>query len=178
MKYLLNGVESDRLEFRLFTQRDLKDIEILYVNPIDRIFLALPTEPSAKELCDIWFNYCIKRYDNDRGGMNALIDNASGKLVGMSGLLVQEVDGIEELEVAYAILPQYRNQGYAGEAVRKCRDVAFERAYAESLISIIHLDNIGSQKVALKNGMSKTRISNLKGVPYYIYRIDRSEWKS
>ena len=51
--------------------------------------------------------------------MNALIDKANGKLAGMCGLLIQEVDGIRELEVAYAMLPQYRNKGLATEAAKK-----------------------------------------------------------
>lgn len=177
MKYLLDGQETERLKLRLFNKADLKIMEDLYKNPQDRRFLAMPLEPSENELMELWWGYCIKRYETDRGGENAIIEKASGKLVGQCGLLVQDVHGKQELEVSYAILPQYRNLGYATEVAKKMRDYAFEQGFTDSLISIIHVDSRESENVARKNGMVKVDETELWKLPVYIYRIDVKEWK-
>jgi RimJ/RimL family protein N-acetyltransferase len=176
MKYLLDGHETERLLFRLFTKEDMPLLEDLYRNPLDRTFLAMPREPSTKELMELWYGYCLKRYDKDLGGENALIDKASNKLIGQCGLLVQDVHGQKQLEVSYAILPQYRNMGYATEAAKKCRDVAFESGFTETLISIIHADNQKSVNVALKNGMVLDQRTELWNIPVLIYKIEKDDW--
>lgn len=176
MKYLLDGQETERLTLRLF-EKDMKIMEDLYKNPQDRKFLAMPLEPSEKELMDLWWGYCTKRYETDRGGENAIIEKTSGKLVGQCGLLVQDVHGKDELEVSYAILPQYRNLGYATEVAKKMRDYAFEQGFAESLISIIHVDNSASENVARKNGMTLVDKTELWEIQVFIYRIEKNKWK-
>ncbi|MBS1577911.1 MAG: GNAT family N-acetyltransferase, partial [Bacteroidetes bacterium] len=65
--------------------------------------------------------------------MNALIEKESGRLIGHCGLLVQTVDNITELEIAYSLLPEFWNKGYATEAASKCRDYAFENDFSDSL---------------------------------------------
>lgn len=103
--------------------------------------------------------------------MNALIDKNTHEFVGQCGLLVQTIDGKEELEIGYAIMPSHRGKGYASEAAIKCKAFAFENNFCKSLISVIVPENIDSIKVALKNGMilEKTSISN--GDEVNIYRV-------
>jgi len=85
--------------------------------------------------------------------MNVLIDKKSNRLVGQCGLLIQSIENIERLEVGYAIIPEFWNKGCASEAAIKCKNSAFENNFTNSLISMIHIDNLGSEKVALKNRM-------------------------
>jgi ribosomal-protein-alanine N-acetyltransferase len=176
MKYLLTGQETDRLRFRLLTRDDYDTwIELFKDNSVV-VFLGMADLSSSQEQCDKWFTLCEDRYKNDLGGMNVLIDKSTDKLVGQCGLLVQDVDGTNELEIGYSILPKYWNKGYATEAAKKCRDFAFTNSFTDSLISIIHVDNIKSEKVAIKNGMTKTKQTVFKGMPVNIYRIYKKDW--
>jgi RimJ/RimL family protein N-acetyltransferase len=70
-------------------------------------------------------------------------------------------------------LPQFWQQGFAIEAAQKCKEFAFEHHFADSLISIIHVDNVPSQKVALKNGMHLQKTTSYKDNPVHIFRVDR-----
>ncbi len=102
-----------------------------------------------------------------------LIDKQTGAFVGQCGLLVQVVNQVEELEVGYSILPQFWNRGYATEAAFLCQRHAFNNALSNSLISIIHEQNIPSQTVALKTGMVADKRTIYANNPVIIYRIER-----
>jgi RimJ/RimL family protein N-acetyltransferase len=93
----------------------------------------------------------------------------------MCGLLIQHVDGVRELEIAYSLLPEYRGQGYASEAGKYCRDQAFENAWAASLISIIHVKNTPSMRVASRLGMTLDKTTRYKNNPVHIFRMDKAE---
>jgi RimJ/RimL family protein N-acetyltransferase len=104
--------------------------------------------------------------------MNVLIDKKTDRLIGQCGLLIQTIENIERLEVGYSILPEFWNQGFASESATKCKNFAFENNFADSLISMIHINNLGSEKVALKNGMTFEKKINA----FNIFRIDRENW--
>ena len=95
----------------------------------------------------------FKRYAEGLGGMNVLINKNTNEFIGQCGLLVHTIDGKLELEIGYSLLSQYQKKGYAIEAAIKCKEIAFNKNYTNTLISIIHKDNIASINVALKNGM-------------------------
>jgi RimJ/RimL family protein N-acetyltransferase len=176
MKYLLEGQETERLTFRLLKESDFDKWMVFFRDSGAAGFLGILDLETPEEQCRKWFEIAFGRYRDDLGGMNALIEKNSGEFIGQSGLLVQEVDGQPEMEVSYSIMPRFWNKGYATEAAMKCRNYAFEKNFAQSLISIIHVDNIQSQSVALKNGMSKSKQTIFKRMPVNIYRIDKQYW--
>jgi RimJ/RimL family protein N-acetyltransferase len=113
------------------------------------------------------------RYENNMGGTNVLIHKQTSALVGWCGLLVQEVDGKEELEVGYSIMPAWWNKGFATEAARKCIDCAFEKDLASSIISIIQVDNVESIRVAEKNGLTVDKETVYHNNRVKIYRLTK-----
>lgn len=174
--YLLDGEESDRLRFRKIALNDFEAWLPFYNNPNSTKFWnGLPDEPMVA--CQQQFDRIFERYEKGFGGMNALISKETGVLIGICGLLIQVVDGIEELEIGYSILPEFWLKGYAFEAAEKCKHFAFHEQLSKSLISIIHIDNVPSQKVALKNGMYLDKTTSYKGNPVHVFRINTVENK-
>lgn len=173
MKYLLTGQETERLKFRLLKAEDFDSWVDLFKAYKIAEYLDLDPKLSQSELCQIWFDKAFHRYENDLGGMNVLIDKKTNRLVGQCGLLVQTIENMERLEVGYSILPEFWKNGYAIEAATKCKNYAFENNFADSLISMIHIDNLSSEKVALRNGMSFEK----KIKSFNIFRIDKENWK-
>jgi [ribosomal protein S5]-alanine N-acetyltransferase len=171
MLYLLNGEETERLRFRLLRKDDFESWFPLFKTEEAATFLGLASIPTPEERCHKWFEIVLNRYKNNLGGMNVLIDKNTGAFIGQCGLLVQEVDGKRELEIGYSILPTFWGKGYATEAARKCKEFAFANRFTNTLISIVHIDNIRSEKVALKNGMVIDKQTIFKEMPVTVFRI-------
>jgi len=169
-KYLLTNQESERLRFRKLKTNDFDTWLPFHQNPLSTQFwYGLPEDPI--EACQHWFDKAFHRYENDLGGMNVLIHKETNEFIGQCGLLKQTVDGIEELEIGYSILPEHWKQGYASEAAQKCKAFAKEHHLANSLVSIIQVDNIPSQKVAMKNGMQLDKTTVYNENQSHIFRI-------
>ena len=178
MKYSLEGKETERLKFRLLKLEDFDDWINLFKGKNVAKFLGMDSNLSEKEMCEIWFEKTFNRYENDLGVMNVLIDKETNLLIGQCGLLIQSIQNVERLEIGYSILPKYWHKGYASESAIKCKNYAFENNLSDSLISMVHVENIGSEKVALKNGMIlEQRIDSYEGSPMNIFRIDKKNWK-
>lgn len=175
MKYLLDGHKTERLIFRKIQETDYHQWLAFFQDPATSIHWIEEKGDPERE-CAKWYEKQFDRYQYDRGGMNALVEAKSGSLIGHCGLLVQTVDGIQELEIGYSLLPKFWNKGFAGEASRLCRDIAFQEKYADSLISIISITNVPSENVARKNGMKVEKTTVYNGNQVNIFRITRDEW--
>ncbi|UII75042.1 GNAT family N-acetyltransferase [Flagellimonas sp. HMM57] len=171
-KYLLEDETTQRLLFRKVTPSDFDHWLPFYLNPLSTKYWD-GLEPDPIKACTEQFDRIFERYEMNLGGMNALVSKDTKQLVGLCGLLVQSVDGAEELEIGYSILPKFWLQGFAFEAAKKCRDYAFQNNFSDSLISIIHIDNIPSQKVAEKNGMFLDKTTTYKDNPVHIFRVNQ-----
>ncbi|MFT4155984.1 GNAT family N-acetyltransferase [Parafilimonas sp.] len=170
MTYLLDGQETSRLLFRLISPDDFDDWLEFFKDPETSRHWKSEKEDAAVT-CRKWYEKQLERYASNDGGMNALVEKTSGMLVGHCGLLKQKVDDMAELEIAYSLLPAFRNKGYATEAALQCRDWAFSNNLSPSLISIISLTNKPSEKVALKVGMLLDKQTVYKNNAVNIFRI-------
>ena len=74
-----------------------------------------------------------------------------------------------EPEVGWSVLKQHQRQGYATEAAEA--SLGYARALGwQTLISLIHKDNLASKGVAEKLGAHHERDIELRGFPAQIYR--------
>lgn len=175
MKFLLEGQSTDRLLFRKIDASDFQHWLKFFQDP--RTSVHWVEEKISPELtCENWYQKQQWRYENNKGGMNALIEKTSNQLIGHAGLLVQTVDGVEVLEIGYSLLPEFWNKGYATEAAATCKHFAFQNNFTDSLISIISVTNTQSQQVASKNGMVVEKKTRYRNNEVFIYRIRRADW--
>lgn len=173
MNYLLTGEESNRLRFRKLELSDFSTWLTFIKDPLWSAYWTMP-KLAPQDDCQRWFDKTFYRYAHNLGGMNVLLHKETGQFVGLSGLMIQTVDAVQELEVAYSIMPAHRGKGYAPEAAKKCIDYAFANKLSHSLISIIHQHNTESEKVALKNKLRLDKKTIYDNNPVKIYRIDNT----
>lgn len=177
MEFLLTNQETERLRFRKLEITDFEIWKELFYDDEVTKFLGMSEFRTPKERCEKWFEWTFQRYDNNLGGQNVLISKIDQQIVGQSGLLVREIEGNFEIEVAYSILPKFRNKGFASEAAKKCRDFAFQNDFNDRLISLILAENVNSKNVASKNGMKYMREIEFHHQRMDLFEINKTDWK-
>jgi ribosomal-protein-alanine N-acetyltransferase len=170
-----DGLESQRLRTRFLTLDDIERWHDFFTDPLVlELFPASmlgPEDGRAKT----WIERQLGRYHSGAFGHQALIHKKTGEFIGMCGLILQEVDGKPEVEVGYHILKQYRGKGYAPEAARLFIDYAFKNNITSSVISIISIANLNSQRVAVKNGLKVSRKTTWRDMEVFIYQVNKNK---
>ncbi len=173
-----DDLESPRIITRFLTQDDVTPWMEYCNDPIATTFTSFPHKKTASEMAQYWIDLSLKRYAENRLGLQALLDKETGAFIGQCGLLQQEINGRLEIEVGYHLIRRFWGMGYATEAAQMFRDYGFENSAVKSLISIIHPLNEPSQKVAMRNGM---KLVDTKAIfrehEYHLYRITKAEWE-
>lgn len=165
----MHGVTTERLVFR-HTSMDDVSWWMEYINSAEAIrFMALTVGSEAS--CREFIQRSIDRRATDGSGLNVIMEQATGKPVGMIGLLTQVVDEMDELEIGYHLLPSAWGRGFATEAAIACKEFAREHRCAPSVISLIDHQNFASQAVARRNGMHYETDTVHRGVPAMVWRV-------
>jgi ribosomal-protein-alanine N-acetyltransferase len=166
-----DNLETQRLITRKLIPGDFKPWSVFFEDKEAVKFLPDYGLTTSEARATNWIERQIKRYQSKHYGLQALTDKDTGQFVGMCGLILQEVEGVKELEVGYHLFKKHWGKGYASEAAKLFRDYAFKNKLSTSVISIIHVDNVRSQKVAVKNGMILEKQCTWNGIDAVIYRV-------
>ncbi|WMJ82697.1 GNAT family N-acetyltransferase [Oscillospiraceae bacterium LTW-04] len=123
-----------------------------------------------------WIDRCQMRYAHDGYAYYAAIDKQSGALVGLMGLLNEDIDGDIQLGVGYILARNYWGKGYANEGVRSWLDYAFAALGATRVVAVIRPENTASRRVAKRLGMRVVGqyVKNVNGkeMLHLVYAID------
>ncbi|MEZ4722180.1 MAG: GNAT family N-acetyltransferase [Flavobacteriales bacterium] len=166
------AASSDRLLYRPVVDSD-GDYWINFFNdPIAIKYFPTFQVDDAETNLKMWMDRVIDRYKEGLFGLHSLIEKSTGKYVGQCGLLTQEVDGKSELEIGYSLLREHWGKGYATEAATFMKQFAMENRLADHIVSLIHVDNWPSRKVAERNGMKVWKHSTWKELPIVVYRVN------
>jgi ribosomal-protein-alanine N-acetyltransferase len=170
-------LQTERLITRFLTDDDISPWANFFRDKEATEFLSTFGHASCEDMSKFWLEKQLARYKEKRYGLQALIHKATGEFIGQCGLVAQKVEGVPEMEIGYHIFKRYWGQGYATEAARCFINYAFKNNLAPSVISIIDINNIKSQRVAEKNGLIRGKQSRWAHHDVYIYRIDKGEWE-
>jgi len=84
-----------------------------------------------------------------------IIRKEDGAKLGCSGLYNRE--GLEGIDIGFALLEKYEQKGYAFEATHKIKEAAFEDFGITHLKAITTKENFASQNLLKKLGMTFTK---------------------
>lgn len=171
-----DNLETERLRTRFLTPDDIEIWGEFFTDQEAIAFFPMAVYNTYEESARYWIERQLTRYAEQRYGMQALIDNQRKAFVGMCGLMTQTVDDTVELEVGYHVLKKYWGQGYAPEAAKLFIHYAFAHDLSDSVVSIIDVGNLNSQRVAEKNGLIREKQTRYDGLDVYLYRILKENW--
>jgi RimJ/RimL family protein N-acetyltransferase len=99
-----------------------------------------------------------------------LIERDSGAFAGRGGLCWTQVDGERAIELPWALLPAFWNEGLATEAALAALDTA-QRVGIPEVISLALLENKPSRRVMEKAGLTYEGEVEHVGLPHALYRL-------
>lgn len=101
-----------------------------------------------------WLDRQISRYNAYGFGLWAAVLKSTGEMIGQCGITMQECGGRQVPEIGYLFKKAFWHKGYATEAAAACKQYAFDLLGVNEVYSIIRDNNLPSQNVAKRNGMS------------------------
>lgn len=111
--------------------------------------------PRTRADTERWIAWNKQNYAEHGHGL-WVIETHDGAFVGDCGLTIQDIEGEPHVEVGYHVHLALRGQGLATEAAAAVRDTAGE-AGVDHLVAIIRPENLPSQRVAQKIGLTLER---------------------
>ena len=144
-------LETERLFLREMTLADYPALCRIMQDP--QVMYAYEHAFSDEEV-RTWLDRQRERYAHYGFGLWAVLEQETGELIGQCGLTMQDWSGREVLEIGYLFRRDRWHQGFATEAAVACKRYAFETLRAPEVFSIIRENNLPSQRVAQRNGMS------------------------
>ena len=107
--------------------------------------------PYSEEEVDEWFTRQARQVAQDDVCMGAMIEKASGKLVGIAG--TQPLGTTGDLEIGWWLAREVWGRGYATEAGGAAMRHVLETLGRPRVVAIIHPDNEPSKRVVARLGM-------------------------
>jgi ribosomal-protein-alanine N-acetyltransferase len=164
-------LETERLRLRPLVPDDAEALHRIQSDPEHMRFYP---HPFSREETDEWIVRAQVRYERDGFGLLAVDDRWTGELLGNVGPIVQEVDGVDEIELGWSITPARARQGIATEAAIVCRDWVFDVVGADHVISLVRPENEPSAGVARNVGMTVWKQTIFGSVQWLhdVWRVD------
>jgi len=162
-------LETERLLLRPLEQDDLEPYAAMMADP--EVVRYLGQEPNSR--ADAWRSMALFLGHGLLRGWtnNAVVVRATGLFVGRCGLWQPE--DWPGLEVGWTFSRAAWGNGYATEAASAWRDWAFANIPSlDTLISVIHRDNVRSIAVAQRIGHRYLYDLEVRGHPCVIYGQD------
>jgi len=158
-------LETERLRLRGWQEVDFEPFAAIYADPDEARYIGgmHSRDEAWRRMACYLGHWALRGY-----GHWVLEDKVSAAFVGWAGLWSPE--GFPGREIAWTIVPAVRGRGLAQEAGRRARAFAYETLGWTSAISLVHVDNAPSIRVAERLGATFERIVPFRGSDCAIYR--------
>ncbi len=101
----------------------------------------------------------IASYEKFGFGLWLVETKSAGLPVGICGLLKRDV--LEDVDIGYALLPEFWSQGYALESASAVMSYASEKLGLKRVVAVTNADNQGSIRLLEKMGFQYERMIRL-----------------
>jgi RimJ/RimL family protein N-acetyltransferase len=152
-------IETQRLNLREFTAADSDFIIELLNSPGWMKYIGSRSVKTKEDAVNYIENRMRKSYLESGFGFYLIEIRASGAKAGMCGLVKR--DTLDEVDIGFALLPQYENFGYAYESAEAVMNYAKDILKIQRLSAITVPYNNSSIKLLEKLGMKFERNINL-----------------
>lgn len=167
-------IETKRLLINTPEAADFDNLFILQSNPdvMKYIGEGVRTKPEVADS----LQKAIDQQNKHGFSVGSVIEKSNGQFIGRAGLLYLAFDDTQpDIEVGYALLPQYWQKGYATELTTALIKWGFENLSVNHLLAVIKPKNAASRRVAEKAGLKYIKPSMYRNHEVVLYRVDKPD---
>jgi [ribosomal protein S5]-alanine N-acetyltransferase len=167
---------TDRLELRPFTETDLDDLLDVFGDPAVMRYVGAGRRPLDRERLEESQGLVQEHWRAHGYGPLAVVERATGRLIGEAGL--QVLEGGPEVEVTYTLARAAWGRGYATEAARAVLAWGFAQLGLEGVVAVVYPQNTASLRVLAKLGMRPAGEQHCYGALLAKYALTAAEWQA
>jgi ribosomal-protein-alanine N-acetyltransferase len=167
--------QTERLLAERLRAEHLADYVQLFGNSRVMATLSADGKPLPADEAAQWLQFSLEHWDRHGYGYWLIRTRAEKEFVGRAGLKSIHTNGRDEVELGYALLPEFWNQGLATEIARRVVKLAFDQIGLNELISCTLTTNVASRRVMEKAGFRFEREGTNAGLPHVYYRLTAAE---
>jgi RimJ/RimL family protein N-acetyltransferase len=163
-------IGTSRIKLRAFRATESDDLHKILLNPNVLRYFPPANPPSLAKVQKLVESQ-QKHWQEYGFGWWTLALQGTDQLIGWCGLnFLPETD---EVELKYLLAEEFWGRGIATEASRVSLDYALSSTDLNQIIGLVHPDNIASQRVLEKVGMSFLDRKEYFGMECFRYSVDR-----
>ena len=152
----MNILETNRLVLRRLTLADAADLYRIYSDPETIKFMGKAPDSVEEEQSHIQ-SHIAHHYEKNGVGLWATVLKENNRFIGRCGLMRKQIEGVEEVEIAYLLDRAYWGKGLATEAAEAIIKHGYAKYGFKRIVAVIHPQNVASIRVAEKIGMKYER---------------------
>jgi RimJ/RimL family protein N-acetyltransferase len=141
-------LETDRLVLRHLETDDAAFILELLNEPSFIQNIGDRNVRTLEQACEYIVNGPRKSYERNGFGLYLIVLKETHEPIGICGLIRR--DGLEDVDIGYALLPKFWSKGYAVEAARAVKDYARDAIGLKRIVAIVDPANESSIRVLEK----------------------------
>lgn len=167
---------TPRLEVRHFHVDDTEALFTICGDPIVMRWVD-DGKPLTRDLCEKWIDISRQNYQTKGYGACAVIERASGAMIGYAGLVHGSTR--KEPEIIYGFVPSVWGRGLASELVPPLLEHGLNACGLSRMIATIDPENVASQRVVERSGM-RFEMTEMDehglGIRVYAFSREDSDW--
>ncbi|WP_091737585.1 GNAT family N-acetyltransferase [Phenylobacterium immobile] len=158
-----------RLSARPLSADDLDDLVALHLDAeVSRFLGGVRSAAVTAE----YLATNLQHWDDHGFGLWVLRDHA-GRFAGRAGVRWTALEGVAEVEIAYAFHRAFWGRGLATEVAQALVGLWRDGGFSASLVGIASAENGASRGVLTKAGLVYERDAGFHGEPVVVYRLGR-----
>lgn len=161
-------IETERLILKKMTTSDIPNVYQVVRQDLVGVGLASGKGMSLIETT-AYVNKFLEHWNSFGFGVFGLTEKTTGNFVGHCGL--RFIEGTKDIEILYALEPNYWGKGYATESGKASIKYAFEFLNTPKIIARVKSANQSSKKVTERIGFEYLYDENNNGIDLSYYEL-------
>ena len=168
----MNDLQTTRLSGTPLSISHFAEIRLLHADPRVTTTLSADGKPFTEDQTRAFLDRSAEHWNRYGFGLWLLRTRELSDFVGYAGIQHAIIENADEVELAYAIRPEYWRNGFATEMSNAALKFGFETLHLERIVAFTLPHNLASRSVMERCGFIYQRDIVHAGLPHVMYVIE------